>query len=1254
MSKAPSMPFGLTPPPEDHPQKPEGLSVCMIVKNEERFLAQCLRSIADVADEIIVTDTGSTDRTIEIAKSFGATVIECEWRNDFAWARNQSLELASKRWILSLDADEEVTPESKASLVALKTAPAYREAVWVRFLNKSDDYKGTGAMSHALIRIFPNDPDIRYRGLIHEYPTYKNDPNGLQGAMASISIVHHGYLTDVVQQRAKGARNLALVKAATEREPEDAFHWFNLGTTAFLVDDYELARESLEKMRTVNAGAKRGFMPNGLAVLAEVYCDKLHLPEMGEEVCRDSLRVAPRYANAHFQLGKALIAQHRYEEAREAYQAAIDDGEFAHLQFVVDDQVYLWKSHSEIGSSYVMQGDEVSATQWFRKGLENAPGVEPLQINLARSLDRQGAFAAAADAYRAAFETHRSESATVEYVNFLLRRGEGIGALAVVDDVHAELNDTVAAQLLLAAWQIASKHAVSEPLRYLEAAAQRTPWAAEILNPLEAAYRENGNVGALEALLEREAATEPVAEADYLRRSYRALGLGAFERALELSLAGLALAPEHPHLHYNAGLALGNLDRRDESETHLRRITKEHVDVYPAAELLLAAGARERGDNDAAMAAVSRLLLVQPHHRDGLALRATLQEARGELAAAEAGLRVLFALDRERGAVELAGFLMRAGRYAEAAQIADRALKTLDYSIVIPVFNKAHFTRQCLEALRPTLEGAGAGEVIVIDNASSDETPEMLEAFPWVRVIRNETNLGFAGANNQGAREANGTYLVLLNNDTQPLPGWLASMLAHAKRPDVGAVGARLLYPNDTVQHAGVAVVGVPFSKQALVPFHHNLNVPKDDVNASQVHDFQAVTGACLVTRRDLYVELGGLDETFWNGYEDIDYCFKVRERGLRVVCDGEAVLYHFESQSGAQRFRKTLWNCEHLVARWAGRVSFDAVTLLLERGMTRHVARGSRGRGDAMALPIPPIVAVVHGDLAENEREAFEARLRASMAPISSIVWAQGEAAFDRVQQALQVRGFRYAAFVDARASLANGWLDELIRQLETSANTAAATYNPDAPLGENVRVFAPDARCTLLSLKRFPAHVRLRRHDSWDGMIADFVLQIMPCAQGTRGVAGPIATLPPAASDPSFERMHGRELKTLWKDDAGAIETALAPALRARGMVSIVTLSWNAPKYTMKALESIRAFTSEPYEVILVDNGSNEETLATLRAIDDPHVRILYNPTNRGYAGGNNDGIVASRGEYVVLLNNDVIVTDGWVDGLLRPFSK
>jgi GT2 family glycosyltransferase len=142
----------------------------------------------------------------------------------------------------------------------------------------------------------------------------------------------------------------------------------------------------------------------------------------------------------------------------------------------------------------------------------------------------------------------------------------------------------------------------------------------------------------------------------------------------------------------------------------------------------------------------------------------------------------------------------------------------VDYSIVIPVFNKAAFTKRCLDALRASLGGAGEGEIIVVDNASSDETPALLARYPWIRSIRNERNLGYAGANNQAARVARGEFLVLLNNDTEALPGWLAAMLRTAREQGVGAVGAKLIFPDRTAQHAGVVVYGGLLGRASVIP----------------------------------------------------------------------------------------------------------------------------------------------------------------------------------------------------------------------------------------------------------------------------------------------------------------------------------------------------------------------------------------------------------------------------------------------------
>jgi GT2 family glycosyltransferase len=575
----------------------------------------------------------------------------------------------------------------------------------------------------------------------------------------------------------------------------------------------------------------------------------------------------------------------------------------------------------------------------------------------------------------------------------------------------------------------------------------------------------------------------------------------------------------------------------------------------------------------------------------------------------------------------------------------------LDYSIIIPVFNKAALTRQCLETIRPTLEGAGEGEIIVIDNASSDETPQMLAEFPWVRVVRNEQNRGFSGANNQGAALARGKYLVLLNNDTVGHAGWLASMLRIAQDPAVGAVGARLLFPDGTLQHAGVRLMPLSFGLPGFVAFHELYRAPGDYAEALRTFDLEVVTGACLVTSRELYLELGGLDEDFWNGYEDIDYCLKIRERGLRVVYDGNACLTHFESQSGPQRFRKVAWNVARLARRWNGRVKCDARQASLARGILRRRSRLTGGFETVDALPIPKTTIVCYGDVAS--RAALDKMLSANRSPIERIIYASAQDAIAQANANMEIRGDRYLAFVDARCDLEPHWLDHLIEQAEFSRNCAASTYAPQLCIGENVASYTADARCTLLRLAKFPQHLHLDAFPTVNGAVADLLIRALGYNVGTRGSALRLGEVPEADDDAVFQQRYGLTLREAVCSDTARVERALLNRPRRRqGLVSIVMLSWNAPQFTKMALQSIRQHTTGEYEVIIVDNGSGPETVEWLRTLTD--VRVIYNSTNRGYAGGNNQAIAAARGEYVVLLNNDVIVTEGWLDGLLRAFDR
>lgn len=238
-------------------------------------------------------------------------------------------------------------------------------------------------------------------------------------------------------------------------------------------------------------------------------------------------------------------------------------------------------------------------------------------------------------------------------------------------------------------------------------------------------------------------------------------------------------------------------------------------------------------------------------------------------------------------------------------------------SIVIPVWNRADLTRTCLAALEATTRPTDF-ELIVVDNGSTDETSSLLAeqaAAGKLTVIANARNLGFAAACNQGAAAAAADAVVFLNNDTEPSDGWLDALLDAAEAPDVGIVGARLLYPDGTIQHAGIELVDG-------VPDHPFRFAAADLPDANCRRDLDMVTGACLLAKRSLFEEIGGFDTCYVNGVEDVDLCLKAREAGYRVVYEPAALLTHHEGQTPG-RFDHVSQNLEKFFDRWRDR--FDA-----------------------------------------------------------------------------------------------------------------------------------------------------------------------------------------------------------------------------------------------------------------------------------------------------------------------------------------
>ncbi|MDR1777452.1 MAG: glycosyltransferase family 2 protein [Desulfovibrio sp.] len=250
-------------------------------------------------------------------------------------------------------------------------------------------------------------------------------------------------------------------------------------------------------------------------------------------------------------------------------------------------------------------------------------------------------------------------------------------------------------------------------------------------------------------------------------------------------------------------------------------------------------------------------------------------------------------------------------------------------SVIIPVWNLWNMTAACLRSLAEHNAGAACLEVLVVDNGSDDATGEQLPVlgrelfggnFKGLRLPR---NMGFAVACNAGARKAGGDLLLFLNNDTILSPDWLPPLIASMEKPGTGATGPLLLYPagpsdpDGGIQHCGIAVS--PFRRL----WHIYEHFPAGHPLPRKSRPLQAITGAALMTRRPLFFEVGAFFEEYSNGFEDIDFCCALRERGFKLTLTPQSVVTHYTS-STAGRFDADKRNAELFSRRRRGQIKPD------------------------------------------------------------------------------------------------------------------------------------------------------------------------------------------------------------------------------------------------------------------------------------------------------------------------------------------
>lgn len=255
-------------------------------------------------------------------------------------------------------------------------------------------------------------------------------------------------------------------------------------------------------------------------------------------------------------------------------------------------------------------------------------------------------------------------------------------------------------------------------------------------------------------------------------------------------------------------------------------------------------------------------------------------------------------------------------------------------TIIIPTFNNFQLTRKCILSIFRN-SNFFKFEVIIVDNGSTDDTLTWAKIFQdkgLIRIIENNCNLGYAHACNQGALSAKGKFIILLNNDTEVLPGWLQG-LHNCLNSDknIGIVGGKLLYPDNTIQHAGIA-----FDSQTVSHIYRHFHPLHPAVNKKR--EFQAVTGACLFIRRELFITLGMFDEEFINGFEDLDFCFRARKNGFKAFYTPECNVIHHESMTPGRHAHHDR-NARLFTSRWQPDIVQDMDTIHAEDGLCRLAA---------------------------------------------------------------------------------------------------------------------------------------------------------------------------------------------------------------------------------------------------------------------------------------------------------------------------
>lgn len=359
------------------------ISLCMIVKNEEKDLERCLNSVKNIVDEIIIVDTGSNDKTKEIAMRYSAKVFDYKWNDNFSDARNYGIRQATKDWILWMDADEELRCSSKKGLKKhIKRGEVDVIAVKMLHLYDSEDLIDKQYYISYGHRLFSNKKGLQFDGAIHEKLMIK-EGHSIQ-LSNQLQIIHHGYRREYLIK--KSLRNLKLIIHEKEMGNEDPWMDYYLASELFHIGEYKKALIFIDN--SIIQFLNLGLLPPSLIyrLKYEILLLSDHY-ETTEKGVRLIIEQYPDYVDLHFIHGVLLYRMDRFEDAISKFEYCTQLGE--------DNSNYLIKAGSGsfaalyyMGECYLRLEDRRKANELFNKSLEIHPEYHAAKdkLNLTNNL----------------------------------------------------------------------------------------------------------------------------------------------------------------------------------------------------------------------------------------------------------------------------------------------------------------------------------------------------------------------------------------------------------------------------------------------------------------------------------------------------------------------------------------------------------------------------------------------------------------------------------------------------------------------------------------------------------------------------------------------------------------------------------------------------------------------------------------------------------------------------------------------------